>query len=87
MDGRTDIPLTPPYMRDLSIAAIAAANPSAGYTSAAAAAAPAALNARLVRGLFMSPWTSAWGGVTPSPVVKPRSSASKRTMAAPHAFA
>ena len=37
MDGRTDIALTPPYMRDHSIAA-AAVNPSAGYTSAAATA-------------------------------------------------
>ena len=76
MDGSTDIPTTPSYSRDASSAG-AAANPSAGLTGSAAASIP---GIGLARGLFMAPRMNSV--VAPPPGAKPRTSVSKRPVAA-----
>ena len=71
MDGRSDVPPTPPYLRDPSLAG-AAANPSAGFATSTGAAAP------LARGLFMAPRASSVDGVARAPAAQPRKVLAKR---------
>ena len=73
MDGRTDVPPTPPYSRDASNVG-AAANPSAGLTSSAGGAAPTPA-VGIARGLFMPPRSNPVGA---PPAAKPRKALSKR---------
>ncbi|KAE8775621.1 Tyrosine N-monooxygenase [Hordeum vulgare] len=75
MDGRVDIPFTPPYARDPA-AASTGANSSMGSSSFASTGAPPTTN--LARGLFMAPQTtSAAGGGAPMAAINPRALFSK----------